>query len=143
MNEEDIEIILKTVDKSSSERLLNLNNSKIKQDKNDLFQRLNFKPILIKELHKKLKDYRFVDDLKDIEFGRYIRWINLNNYENINLTNGGVICQLKTNDNSGTLIVCRNKLNRLFTLKMEECLIFQKLRDDEKLLLKALDFISK
>jgi hypothetical protein len=143
MNEEDIEKILKTVDKSSSERLLNLNNSKIKQYKNDLFQRLNFKPILIKELHKKLKDYRFVDDLKDIEFGRYIRWINLNNYENIKLTNGGIICQLKTNDNSGTLIVCRNKLNRLFTLKMEECLIFQKLRDDEKLLLKALDFISK
>lgn len=143
MNEEDIEKLLKTVDKTSSERLLNLNTSKIKQAKNDLFQRLHFEPTLIKELHKKLKDYIFVDDLIDIQFGRYIRWINLNHYENIKLTNGGIICQIKTNDNSGTLIVCRNKLNRLFTLKMEECLIFQKLRDDEKLLLKALDYISK
>lgn len=143
MNDIDIEKLLKTVDKTSSERLLNLNSSKIKQIKNDLFQRLNFEPILIKELHKKLKDYRFVDELKDIEFGRYIRWINLNNYENIKLTNGGVVCQIKNSDNSGTLIICRNKINRLFTLKMEECLIFQMLRDDEKLLLKALDYISK
>jgi hypothetical protein len=143
MNEEDIEKLLKTVDKTSSERLLTLNNGKIKQIKNDLFQKLNFEPTLIKELHKKLKDYRFVDDLKDIEFGRYIRWINLNQYDNIKLTNGGIICQIKGNDNSGTLIVCKNKVNRLFTLKMEECLIFQKLRDDEKLLLKALDYLSK
>ena len=143
MNELDVEKLLKTVDKTSSERLLQLTNGKIKQIKNDLFQRLNFESTLIKELHKKLKDYRFIDDLIDIEFGRYIRWINLNHYDNIKLTNGGIICQIKSSDNSGTLIVCRNKLNSLFTLKMEECLIFQKLRDDEKLLLKALDYINK
>lgn len=143
MSDMDINKLLKVLDKSSSERFLKLTSSKIKQIKNDLFQRLNFDVLLIKELHKKLKNYIFVDDLIDITLGRYIRWINLKDYDNIKLTNGGIICKIYNTDNSsGPLILCKNNYNNLFTIKMDECLIFKKLSIDELILIKTLDHIN-
>jgi hypothetical protein len=138
----DIDDFLKIVDKESSEKLLKLDSRKIKQIKNDLFQRLNFKPKLIKELHSKLEDYRFVDDLKDLEYGKYIRWINMNKYEEIKLTKGGIVCYAKAYDDSGTILMCKNKFNHIFSIKMEECLIFQKLSDQEKVLLSAMTYLN-
>jgi hypothetical protein len=40
------------------------------------------------------------------------------------------------------LIVCKNYTNRHFQIKMDECLLFQKLTDQEKVILHALDHLS-
>jgi len=137
----DIDKLLGAVDNKSNESIMKLNNRKIKQIKNDLLQKLHFKKEDIKILHVKLKEYRFVDDLKDINYGRYIRWINMNNIENLKLTNGGIVCEILATEN-GTTITCKNNLNRLFRIKMDECLVFQKLTDQEKTILSVLDYVD-
>ena len=134
----DIEQLL---NKESNSSILKLNNTKIKQIKNDILQKLHFKPNIIKILLKKLKNYRFVDDLNDIHFGRYIRWINIKKYDDLKLTNGGIICDIKM-VNDGVLITCKNNINRLFSIKMDENLIFQKLNDDELLILKIMEHLN-
>ena len=131
----------KAIENEANESILKLNNRKIKQIKNDLFQKLHFNKDDLKTLHKKLKDYRFVDDISEINYGRYIRWINMNYLENLKLTNGGIICEILATNN-GTTITCKNNMNRLFRIKMDECLIFQKLTDQEKLILSVLDYVN-
>ena len=141
MSEFNKDTLLKAVDNDSNESIMKLNNRKIKQIKNDLFQKLHFNKEMIKSLHNKLKDYRFVDDLSEINYGRYIRWINMNNIDNLKLTNGGIICQIIATE-TDTVITCKNNYNQLFRIKMAECLIFQKITEQEKVILYALDYID-
>lgn len=137
----DMEEFLNTVDNEQNASLMKLDNAKIKAIKNDVLQKLHFRPEHIKLLLKKLKDYRFVDELDDLHFGSYIRWINMNNPNNLKLTNGGVICDIKLVNNN-MLITCKNNSNMFFTIKMEECLIFQRLNNSEKVLLSVLDYLK-
>lgn len=136
------EMINKALNNDDNVSLLKLNTSKIKSIKNDLFQKLHFSPSDIKILLKKLKEYRFVDEIDDIHFGRYIRWINIKDPENLKLTNGGVICSIKVS-NDEVIITCRNKLNRMFSLRMNEALIFQRLTNEEQLILSIMDYMDK
>lgn len=138
----DPEKVSKAINNENNESIIKYNNRKIKQIKNDLFQKLHFSKSDIKTLHEKLKDYRFVDEMSDINYGRYIRWINMNQPDNLKLTNGGIICEILATNN-GNVITCKNNMNRLFRIKMEECLIFQKLTDQEKLLLSVMDYLEK
>ena len=144
MSEEDAEYIYKlenALEKKKYNSLLNLNNAKISQIKNDILQKMHFKPCIIKKFIKTLKDYRFVDDLQDIHYGSYIRWINMNKLDDLKLTNGGIICDIKMTD-TGAMITIKNNINRFFNVKIDENLIFQKLNNEEKIILYALDEVN-
>jgi len=141
-NEIDIENLLKTLDNDDNNSLIKLDNSKIKSIKNDLLQKLHFKKEDIKILLIKLKEYRFVDELDDLHYGSYIRWFNLSDPSSLKLTNGGIICDIRI-INDSVLITCKNFMNRMFCIKMDENLIFQKLNKNEKVLLKLLDYVNK
>ena len=89
----------------------------------------------------KLNHYRFVDELPDMKYGSYIKWIRLTNPDVLRLTNGGIVCEMKVGVN-GIIVVCRNNLNKYFQVNMSESLIFRKLTEQELVLLSALDFIN-
>jgi hypothetical protein len=76
-----------------------------------------------------------------MRYGSYIRWISLKDPDNLKLTNGGIVCEMKVGE-TGIVVVCKNRFNRFFQLNMNENLIFQKLSDQEQVLLSALDFIN-
>ena len=107
-----------------------------------MLQRLQLPRDKLKEFHKKLKKYRYCSDLKDIQFGFYIRWISLKNPEKIDLTNGGIVCDIKITE-KGIYVVCKNRFNNIFQLKFDECLIFQKISQQEAVILKVLDYLVK
>jgi hypothetical protein len=136
------EYLLKSLDNECNESMSNLTSKKIKAIKNDHLQQLQIPREVLKDYHKKLKDYRFVDDLSNIQYGRYIRWINLTNPENLKLTAGGIIIDIKILDD-GIHLVCKNFRNTKFQIKIDECFIFQKLSDQEKVILSALDYLEK
>jgi hypothetical protein len=131
----------KALDNENNTSIMNLSTKKIKALKNDYLQKLQLPRDKLKTFHKKLQDYRYVDDLTDIQYGRYIRWINLRNPENINLTNGGLIIDIKILT-SGIHVVCKNNMNRRFQIKIDENIIFQKLTDQERILISALDYLE-
>ncbi|MDA7464608.1 hypothetical protein N8996_07455 [Candidatus Poseidonia alphae] len=145
MSEEDIneynKILVKALDNDVNEGIQKYNSNLIKQIKNNYLQKLLLPREKLKIFHSKLKDYRYVDDLSDIQYGRYIRWIKLNDPAKIILSTGGVIIDIKILQN-GIHVVCKNFNNQRFQIKIDECYIFQKLTDQEKIILFALDHVN-
>tara|TARA_R110001599_G_scaffold235219_1_gene434414 strand:+ start:232 stop:660 length:429 start_codon:yes stop_codon:yes gene_type:complete len=142
MNEEAMQFLNHSLNNDNNESINNLTSELIKERKETI---LNEVPITKKELGnltKKLKGYRYVEELQELHIGSYIRWIKLKNPEDeIKLTNGALLCDIKIEDN--ILLVCKNNMNRLFNVNMSENLIFQKLTDQEKIILYAIDCLSK
>jgi len=136
------EYLIKSLDNENNSGIENLSTRKIKTIKNDCLQQLQLPRDKLKELHAKLKEYRFVDDLTNIQYGRYIRWINLKNPENLYLTTGGVIIDIQLLED-GIYVLCKNFRNNRMKIKIDECFIFQKLTDQEKMILSALDYLEK
>ena len=141
-SELDIEQLMKALDNEENEGILKLNHAKMARVKNDMLQKLGLERGELKKLHKKLKNYRYVDELPDVQFGSYIRWISLKNPSSIKLTNGGIICDIQVRNN-GIHIVCRNNMHRFFQLLMSENLIFQKLTEQENVLLSVMDYLNE
>ena len=142
MSEEYIETVIKSLDNEKNENIMQLTNAKIKEQKNNILQKLQLERSKLKSFHEKLKDYRYVDEISDLQFGYYLRWIPLKNPDDIRLMNGAHICDIKILDD-GVHIVCRNGYNRFMQLNLDENLVFQKLTDQEKIILKTLDYLKK
>ena len=136
----DMELLLNALDNDNNEDIIDHDLEKIKQIKNDMLQRIGLDRDMLKKYNKSLKNYRYIDEIPDIKFGRYVRWIPLKDPRKIKLTNGGFICDVKINDDVS--IVCRNRFNNIFEFKMAECLVFQKLSEQELVLLSAMSYIN-
>ena len=136
----DVEKLLGALDNESNESVVDLNWKDVHSLKNDMLQKLHLDRDSLKVMHRKLKLYRYVDELPDLRFGSYIRWIPLSGKNAGTLLPGGLVCEVKTDD--GVTIVCRNRQNRFFQTKLGECMIFQKLSDQEKVILSALEYLQ-
>lgn len=141
MSELNIENILNALENEDNENILQLDHEKISKMKNDILQKLGLERDKLKQYHKSLKNYRFIDELPDLHYGSYIRWINIRDPGKVKLTNGGIVCEMKVGDD-GIIVVCKNKMNRFFSFKMNETLIFQRLSEQERVLLSALDYLN-
>jgi len=114
---------------------------KIKDQKNNILQKLQLDRKQLKEFHKKLKGYRYCSDLRDIQYGYYIRWIPINKGSIIKLTNGGHLCDVIIINNT-IHVRCRNNFGGLMQLKFDENIIFQKISSQEKVILSVLDYLE-
>ena len=137
----NIQELLSALDNEEHSNLLNTSYEKIAKDKNDILQQLQFNSDKLKSYHTKLKEYRYVDELNDLKYGQYIRWINIKNPEKLKLTNGGIFLEIKLLD-TGTHMMIKNNMNRIFQIKMDECIVFQKLSDQERIILLALKYLN-
>tara|TARA_B100001057_G_scaffold338156_1_gene338954 strand:- start:443 stop:877 length:435 start_codon:yes stop_codon:yes gene_type:complete len=139
---DDKEILKKALENEENEKLLKLTSAKIMAQKNNILQKMQIKGQILKSYHKKLKDYRLIEDIDDITYGNYIRWFNIKEPDNIKLTNGAHICDIKICD-TGTIITCKNRYNQIFSLILDECIVFQKLNREELILLSVIDYLEK
>lgn len=140
----DVNKLLKALDDETNENLFNFTTKKILEMNLQVLKELQLDRNETLIILKKLKEYRYVDEMNDLKYGTYLRWIPINDLENIHLTKGAVFCELKITDN-GVFIVCKNfgYSTKHFQIKMDECLVFQKLTQQELVLLNALDHLSK
>ena len=140
----EVDNLLKALDDESNENLFNFTTKKILEMNLQVLKELHLDRAETLDILKKLKEYKYVDEMNELKYGTYLRWIPINNPENIYLTKGAIFCELNITDN-GVFIVCKNfgYSTKHFQIKMDECLIFQKLSSQEKVLLSALDHLSK
>lgn len=140
----DVDKLLKALDDITNDNLFNFTTKKI--------QEMNLK--VLKELHlskedtltilEKLKDYKYIDEMDELKYGTYIRWIPLINPKVIDLKRGALFCEMDITDN-GVQLKCKNfgYIPTYFRIKLDENLVFQKLTDQEQVLLSALNHLSK
>ena len=134
--------LLNALENETNNSIMDLTSGKINEYKNNVLQKLQLERKYLKTMHKKLKLYRYVRDMNDLEYGYYIRWITLKNPEKVNLTNGGIVISIEI-INDQIQIRCKNNMNRIFQIKFDECMIFQKITDQEKVILGILDYLNK
>lgn len=138
----DIKTLLKALDDEDNSHLLNLTNEKIKTMKREILAELDLDASKMDDYLNKLDNYRYIDGMNELKYGSFLRWIPIHDPDNIVLKPGGILCDLKVQD-SGVIVICKNFRNRHYQFKMDECLIFQKLNDQEQVLLSALDHLAK
>jgi hypothetical protein len=140
----DVNKLLKALEDDSNETLLNFTTDKIREMNLNVLKELHLSKQDTLELLKKLKEYKYVDEMNELKYGAYIRWIPIEDPDNIHLTRGALFCEMKITDD-GVFFICKNYgYNcRHFQISMDKNLIFQKLTDQELVLLSALDHLSK
>ena len=138
---ENLDILLKALDNSNNESLMDLTTKKIKEINLNILKELHLPRDITITYLKKLNGYKYVDEINDIKCGTFIKWIPISDPTYLPLNTGGVICNVKIQDN--VIITCKNFMHKHYQIKMEECLIFQKLTNQELVLLSALDHLAK
>ena len=142
MSDLDVCELLNALENESNTSIMNLSTNKIKDMKNNMLQKLQLDRNTLKIFHKKLKDYRYCNDLRDMQYGYYIRWISLKSPDNVKLTTGGIIIDIDI-INSCIQLKVKNNLNRIYQIKFDEAMIFQKISLQEKVILGVLDYLEK
>jgi len=160
----NIEDILHSLDNDRNLSISKLTYDKINNMKYNMLQRLGMNDEELESMLLKLGDYRYVEELQDIQHGAFIRYIPLTSKSNRNrnerdnrdnrdnrrdngdgdiiLKNGGFICDIKILG-SGVHLLCRNHFRKIFQLKLDEVLIFQKLSNQEEIILSVFDYLAK
>lgn len=138
----DVQQLLKALDNEDNGKLMNMTSEKIKKMNFEVLKELHLPREILVEYMKKLNGYIYVEEVQDFKNGSFIRWINIKDPENIYLTNGGIISEIKIGD-EGMNIVCKSFSKRHYQIQMDHSLIFQKLTGQELVLLSALDHLTK
>ena len=140
----DVQKLLKALDDETNETLLNFTTDKIREMNLNILKELHLSKKDTLELLQKLRDYKYVDEMNELKYGAYVRWISIEDPTNIQLTKGALFCEMKITDD-GVFCVCKNFgfKSRHFQISIDKNLIFQKLTEQELVLLSALDHLSK
>ncbi len=131
---DEIEVALNN---DKNEGILKHTKKSIQEKKKDIIHEL-FPVKERKEILQKLKEYRHVDEMNDIRVGCYARWINI---ENKTLAKGGIIIKVDVGEN-GIYIVFKNNF-KLFTILFDNVFLFQKITNQEHIILSIIDKINK
>lgn len=152
----NIEQLLKSIENVDTDYLGNRSLADISHEIIQALRNIDLPNNVIPDFCDKLKEYRLIDKLFQLHKGKHIRWIRIpsrlleshfeSNHDKMRtrdlaqelmprpvLTNGGIVVDIKFT-NSGTQILCKNK-DRFVQYKFDDCITFQKLTDDEQLLL--------
>ena len=137
----NVDSLMTALDNETNDSIMNLTTAKIQETIFNILKELHLDRQVLIDDFKKLKGYRYVDELSDLKYGGFIRWIPLTDPAYLPLNQCGIICDIKIADD-GVHIVCKNFMHRHYRFKMDECLIFQKLSSQEMIILSALDHLS-
>ena len=137
----DVNKLMNALDNDNNETIMNLTTKKIMEMNLQILKELHLKKDITLNYLNKLKGYRYIDELNDLKYGAFIKWIPIIDPNYLPLHHCGMICEIKITDD-GILIKCKNFMHRHYTFKMDECLIFQKLTTQEQIIINALDHLD-
>jgi hypothetical protein len=138
----DVEKLLHALDNDDNEDMIDSTTENIKETIKETIHNLDLEDKDTENIINKLNGYRYVDDMSSLHSGAYLRWICLKKPNDITLSKGALLCDIKFSD-VGASLVCKGFRNRHFQINFDECLIYQRLNDQERVLLSALDYLSK
>ena len=150
MDNINVDELLKSIESDKLLSISKLSYEKINTIKYNVLTRIGLEDDELESMILKLSDYRYVEELQDIHHGAFIRYIPLTSTADhgvktneIILKQGGFICDIKIT-NSGVQLLCRSHFRRkMFQLRLDEVLLFQKLAKQEEVILSIFDYLHK
>ena len=138
----DRERLVTAIQNVKEESIVDTNLSEIKSVKNNVLQQLQLSREKLQDFHKRLQNYRYVDEITELNSGDYVRWIDLNNAANIKIASGAFVCDVEINSD-GIHLKLKTITHRHIQLRMDEIFLFRKLTDDELVILSALKYLKQ
>jgi hypothetical protein len=140
MNDSEIDYLKKAINNDNNKSLIGLTFDKVERKKREILEELELPKPALNELLKRLEDYRYVDEINELQSGNFMRWINITNPEDLRINSGAILCEIKIEEN--ITLVFKNYRHKYFQINMEENLLFQKFSDQERIILYALDHLD-
>lgn len=137
----DMNKLTKALDNVNNDNIMNLTTRKLMELNLKILKELMLDNETLINYLRKLKGYKYVDEIGDLKQGAFIKWIRITDPNNLVLNQCGLICDIKITDDD-VIIICKNFMHRHYTFKMDEVLIFQKLSDQEMVIISALDHLD-
>jgi hypothetical protein len=140
----DIDAILSAMNKTENNTIANLTLKKIAARRHEILTSLNLTPEKLAEFERKLSLYRVIEDPYDLKHNQMIRWIPLRSLETRPyLTLGGTLFRIRENPEEGIHnVTIRNVKRFVFNIKFELNIVFQRLSEEELLILRAVEYVD-
>jgi len=135
----DVNKILETLDSDKHDYLENKTMEIISRENYEIINNLDITQVDKLKYINKLIGYRTIDQINELHKGKHVRWYRMSTGK---LTNGGIIVDIKFLNN-GIYILCMNVNRKFIQYKFDDCITFQKLSDEEQMILISYDFINK
>ena len=131
----DIPLLLTALEDEKNEYLFDMTFDKIFEQKIKILNELSLSKKDLSHFLDKLHEYYYIDDILQLKSGHFLRWIYLGGdlSKSLTLNKGGHFCSFRD-----TFIQCKTNFGKYFQIKMDECLVFQKLTNSEKILLNSM-----
>lgn len=132
------------IDETDDSSVEYLTSGKITEHKNKIFDEMGLSDKEREKAHKSLEFYRYISDLNDFKYGMFIRWYSLKKLQKreLKLEMGGFITDVKIISND-VHIVCKTIFGKHVQIKTSETIIFQKITDQEKVIISVVDYVNK
>ena len=140
----DINAILSAMNKTENNTIANLTMKKIDARRHEILSSLNLTPEKMAEFERKLPMYRVIENPYELKHNQLIRWIPLRSLEmRPYITLGGTLFRVRENPEEGIHIVTiRNVKRFVFNIKFELNVVFQRLSQEEMLILRAVEYVD-
>lgn len=140
----DVNAILSAMTKSENSTIANMTLSKIAARRQEVLSSMNLTPEKMAEFERKLHMYRVVETPDELKHNQLIRWIPLRSLETQPyVTIGGCLFRVKYNEEECLHIVTiRNVKKFVFNIKFELNAVFQRLSQEELLILRAVEYVE-
>ena len=156
----NVDELLKSIESDKLLSISKLSYDKINTIKYNVLMRVGLEDDELESMLLKLSDYRYVEELQDIHHGAFIRYIPLvdtsknkskkrndrhvdeKQDNEVTLKPGGFICDVKILS-SGVQLLCRSHFRKMFQLRLDEVILFQKLTKQEEVILSVFDYLHK
>jgi hypothetical protein len=140
----DINAILSAMNKTENNTIANLTLKKIAARRHEILSSMNLTPEKMAEFERKLPMYRVIETPYDLKHNQLIRWIPLRSLETRPyITLGGTLFRVRENPEEGVHVVTiRNVKRFVFNIKFELNVVFQRLSQEELLILRAVEYVD-
>lgn len=140
----DINAILSAMNKTENNTIANMTMKKITARRHEILSSLNLSTEKMEEFERKLSMYRVIENPYDLKHNQLIRWIPLRSLETRPyLTLGGTLFRVRENQEEGVHIVTiRNVKRFVFNIRFELNVMFQRLSQEELLILRAVEYVE-
>jgi DNA-binding phage protein len=138
----DIEELMDSINSEANDKLLDRTMADVQREKNRVLQSIGLSREELKTMHRKLREYMYIDELRDLTYGAYLRWMPLDPDADPYLRRGGFLVDIDFGDRGlviRILTLARTHVNIYF----DSNIIFQKLTESNLLLLELVNHIRK
>ena len=138
-----VDELMHALNNEENSSLENMTMQKIEENKLNAIVELGLSPDESEQMRAKLDGYMYVDEIPDMRYGAFVRWVSLKNPDVFRLTSGGLVTNIDV-CMTGTVVTCKSVgvRTRFFRVKMDDAMIFRRLTDQEMVILAAVKYLT-